>query len=97
MIVILFPSHFFSLLLLPFLLAFISDVLPYFCLPTEPPTPDVERIVDSSPQRFNVEFLKNVDADADTEQLRRFLLLNRPTTMSIPILMLTSTSNYFFY
>ena len=72
MIVILFPSHFFSILLLPFLLAFISDVLPYFGLPTEPPVPDVERIVDSSPQRFDVEFLKNVDADADTEQLRIF-------------------------
>ena len=37
--------------------------------------PDAERIVDSSPQRFNVEFLKDVDANTDTEQLRGFFVV----------------------
>jgi len=37
--------------------------------------PATERLVDSSSQRFNDEFLKNVDADADTEQLRRFFIV----------------------
>ena len=97
MIVILF-RHILSLFFLfRFHQRFVSDVLPYFGLYTDPAAPDTERLVDSSSQRFNVEFLKNVDADADTEQLRRFLLLKRHTTTSIPILMLTSTSNYFFY
>jgi len=44
--------------------------------------------VDSSAQRFNVEFLKNVDADADADT---------EPTISMPILMLTPISNYFFY
>ena len=55
--------------------------------------PDAERIVDSSPQRFNVEFLKIVDADADAEQLQRSLLLNGHATMSMPIHRLLNRTN----
>ena len=51
-----------------------ATVLTYFGLSTDPVASEAECIVNSSPQRFYCWVLKNSDADADTEKIRRFFI-----------------------